>query len=720
MNEFNRRVHYSREATKVTIPPGANKLVCIKKDEKGCRATSLPLGKVRELGLGMKVTLVELDHLLPRRINHRTRRRLSIVTVATSCRNELAATSGDHRVTRWVDGSSVNMPRRPHSEPYRITADTSPDFCTQETYWTFTLSEENARSSEASWQRRPLGEISDSSTSEYVMIQNNTNGCLCSIPPELSPRHSEVCARLHTPSKLPSCLLSNPIRAPRSIFEWAAKTSNRMLMRHQGVPSHKENQQVDGNSSAEIASTVLIMLIAWLVSREEAALPSSITPSMQSMLSWPMNLYSPLTYSSFALFTPGSGAGSVRMVRRMFMAYVFLQKRKGENVSGAEAARSGVAIAVHHLQAPAAETSPSRGTTDADYYWPSQRCGPYRPEIYQARVGSNHGTVASRIGLRKKVRKVFSNRGASRRPNFLKRQKSGETSTEYLGNNFLDAKHLRGNSLVGRRLTSSLLSADEGSAIAAQRQHPTRFPHEKIRMTPLGFELGSPWWKASKLTTPRYRRMKYTSAFVAVCCSEAGWVRWRLHLSVCLSVRPSVHSSIHPPTHPQNILLKLISNSMPLAKVQGFCQRAAKLLTHPINLYPNPYHITTPKLRTNHHARSLTTSLIHYIKNFNIICESPRPIYECIKEELHTHIHVYILTQCGAAVAERLSCSPPTIATGFNPRPGSLWDLRMGIVPDDAAGRQIFLGISRFPRPFIPALLHTHLNHSHWLSRPRC
>ncbi|KAJ8878849.1 hypothetical protein PR048_019438 [Dryococelus australis] len=42
-----------------------------------------------------------------------------------------------------------------------------------------------------------------------------------------------------------------------------------------------------------------------------------------------------------------------------------------------------------------------------------------------------------------------------------------------------------------------------------------------------------------------------------------------------------------------------------------------------------------------------------------------------------------------------------------------------GIVPDDAAGRRVFSGISRLPRPFIPVLLHTHINHPLWLSRPR-
>ncbi|KAJ8895216.1 hypothetical protein PR048_000541 [Dryococelus australis] len=66
----------------------------------------------------------------------------------------------------------------------------------------------------------------------------------------------------------------------------------------------------------------------------------------------------------------------------------------------------------------------------------------------------------------------------------------------------------------------------------------------------------------------------------------------------------------------------------------------------------------------------------------------------------------------GAAVAERLAYSPPT-TTGFNTRP-------VGIVPDDAVSRRVFSGISRFPRPFIPAPLHFHVNHPHRLSRPRC
>ncbi|KAJ8867368.1 hypothetical protein PR048_031169 [Dryococelus australis] len=43
---------------------------------------------------------------------------------------------------------------------------------------------------------------------------------------------------------------------------------------------------------------------------------------------------------------------------------------------------------------------------------------------------------------------------------------------------------------------------------------------------------------------------------------------------------------------------------------------------------------------------------------------------------------------------------PTCVAPGF---------LRVGILPDDATGRWVFSRISRFPGPFVPALLHTHL-----------
>ncbi|KAJ8872327.1 hypothetical protein PR048_025931 [Dryococelus australis] len=46
------------------------------------------------------------------------------------------------------------------------------------------------------------------------------------------------------------------------------------------------------------------------------------------------------------------------------------------------------------------------------------------------------------------------------------------------------------------------------------------------------------------------------------------------------------------------------------------------------------------------------------------------------------------------------------LRTWFNPRPGHSGFSQVGIVPDDAVGRQVSSGISRFPHTFIPAPLH--------------
>ncbi|KAJ8867543.1 hypothetical protein PR048_031345 [Dryococelus australis] len=80
------------------------------------------------------------------------------------------------------------------------------------------------------------------------------------------------------------------------------------------------------------------------------------------------------------------------------------------------------------------------------------------------------------------------------------------------------------------------------------------------------------------------------------------------------------------------------------------------------------------------------------------------------------NINNVIAFKDGTAVAERLTCS-----NQFQSPVGSLPDFRMWeFVPDDTARRRVFSGISRFPRPSIPALLHTHLYHPRRLSRPRC
>ncbi|KAJ8873580.1 hypothetical protein PR048_024398 [Dryococelus australis] len=63
--------------------------------------------------------------------------------------------------------------------------------------------------------------------------------------------------------------------------------------------------------------------------------------------------------------------------------------------------------------------------------------------------------------------------------------------------------------------------------------------------------------------------------------------------------------------------------------------------------------------------------------------------------------------------------SNPPRRSGFNPRPGHSGFSHVEIVPDDAVGQRVLSVISRFPRTFIPALLHAHLNNPHRLSRPR-
>ncbi|KAJ8881487.1 hypothetical protein PR048_017968 [Dryococelus australis] len=70
----------------------------------------------------------------------------------------------------------------------------------------------------------------------------------------------------------------------------------------------------------------------------------------------------------------------------------------------------------------------------------------------------------------------------------------------------------------------------------------------------------------------------------------------------------------------------------------------------------------------------------------------------------------WLLLVLGAAVAKRLDCSHPTKAnrvqyTGLVTSRFS----KVGIVPDDAAGRLVFSGISHFLHPCFPALLHSHL-----------
>ncbi|KAJ8874451.1 hypothetical protein PR048_025300 [Dryococelus australis] len=80
---------------------------------------------------------------------------------------------------------------------------------------------------------------------------------------------------------------------------------------------------------------------------------------------------------------------------------------------------------------------------------------------------------------------------------------------------------------------------------------------------------------------------------------------------------------------------------------------------------------------------------------------------QCIAkfEEVYKHLKVLVHYRGGVVVRLLAShlCEPGSILgrvpPGFS---------HVGIVPDDAAGRWVFSGISRFLRPYIPALLHIH------------
>ncbi|KAJ8879202.1 hypothetical protein PR048_019808 [Dryococelus australis] len=71
----------------------------------------------------------------------------------------------------------------------------------------------------------------------------------------------------------------------------------------------------------------------------------------------------------------------------------------------------------------------------------------------------------------------------------------------------------------------------------------------------------------------------------------------------------------------------------------------------------------------------------------------------------------------GATVAERLAHSPFTKENRAQSPVGPLPDFRVWeSCPDDATSWRVFSGISRLPRHFIPALLHTPLSHPHLIT----
>ncbi|KAJ8889477.1 hypothetical protein PR048_008976 [Dryococelus australis] len=112
-----------------------------------------------------------------------------------------------------------------------------------------------------------------------------------------------------------------------------------------------------------------------------------------------------------------------------------------------------------------------------------------------------------------------------------------------------------------------------------------------------------------------------------------------------------------------------------------------------------------------------STSALAYCWDTEIGCEQPARsstsslVYELVWSGTCDVAEVGQEESITRELACRLQGKPDSIPARVTPG---------RVVTDDAAGRRVFSATSRFPRPFIPAQLHTHLSHPHRLSRPHC
>ncbi|KAJ8875647.1 hypothetical protein PR048_023544 [Dryococelus australis] len=116
----------------------------------------------------------------------------------------------------------------------------------------------------------------------------------------------------------------------------------------------------------------------------------------------------------------------------------------------------------------------------------------------------------------------------------------------------------------------------------------------------------------------------------------------------------------------------------------------------------NSYKIITAKVSQLQHCQLPGSGSVNTTKAAEINHECTRII--CMRT---------FLSVDGATLAKRFDCSPPTKMNRVLSPAGSF-----RIFAIDASDRWVSSGISRSPRPFIPAMLHTHLNHLAVRSRP--
>ncbi|KAJ8889078.1 hypothetical protein PR048_008572 [Dryococelus australis] len=183
------------------------------------------------------------------------------------------------------------------------------------------------------------------------------------------------------------------------------------------------------------------------------------------------------------------------------------------------------------------------------------------------------------------------------------------------------------------------------------------------------------------------------------------------------SFNTSVRLGDTPPTHSPSTFAAYTSLAKPRLPA-NHCTRIPQhpqlsiqilLVTNPLPLHCLADAVSQAQSPTPHSSRPLAARDFRTALKFPF---KPSENFNRTLSHLHSDFtnHTPLYSGChlfeGVVVAEQLACLPPTKANRVQSPAGPLPDFHIY-----ATGRRVFSGSSHFPRPFIPVLLHTHLNH---------
>ncbi|KAJ8882312.1 hypothetical protein PR048_014114 [Dryococelus australis] len=257
----------------------------------------------------------------------------------------------------------------------------------------------------------------------------------------------------------------------------------------------------------------------------------------------------------------------------------------------------------------------------------------------------------------------------------------------------------------------SILTLIVDSQDLAIKSHPNLFTHSSLVRVAVASRLAcSSPTKAKRIHSP------------------AGRCRWSAGFLRDLPFSPLLHSCA-PPNSPrltfigsQDHDVKSSANLFTHKRTQLNINLHSMALTRPFTPPPATHQIEgqtryPPMLMSDLRADNPSADAVAKPRTPALF-----PCYQCASGGVHPNYllgvdnHAHLPFTIGATVAERLATSSPIKAIRVQSRPGHSGFSHVGIVADDVDSRRIFSGISRFPRPFIPALLHyTHIDHLHRL-----